>query len=147
VVFEELYLNASLPELADFDTSSSILQLNAFMFRPDAVPLKPSGVGRLYFKEDPPPLHTLTEIFNATSVLYLAQPVDGASDFLAKLRSRDWEAMFFGLTNTGFFGFMVIERRDTLAVKIGTLFIFVRRGVETSIYEALTSERQNILLS
>jgi hypothetical protein len=140
-------MNASLPELADLDTSSSILQLNAFMLHPDAVPLKPSGEGCLYFEMDPPPLHTLTKIFNATSVLYLAQPVDGASGFLAKLRSRDWEAMFFGRTNSGFFGFMIIERQDTLAVKVGTLLIFDELGVETSIYEGLTSERQNILLS
>jgi hypothetical protein len=77
----------------------------------------------------------------------LAQPVDDASDFLAKLRSRDWEAVFFGLTKYGFFCFMIIERLDILAVKVGILYIVKERGVEEPVYRALTSERQNILLA
>jgi hypothetical protein len=54
VAFAEISRDDSLPELADLDISSGILQLNAFLFRPDAVPLKPSGVGRMYFEQDPP---------------------------------------------------------------------------------------------
>jgi hypothetical protein len=134
------------PEMAALDTSSNVLQLNAFMFRADAVPLQSSGEGRLYDKEERPH-QIVTKVFNATSIITPAKAVNDCVTFLKYLRSEVWKAIFFGRTKFGSFLFIIVEQRGTVFERVGSFEIYCQKEAGRSVHQGLTNKRQSILLA